>query len=118
MRRVSPLITKYYVSLSVLIGLFGCNSQDVRRSYYETGELKSVSEMKNRQLNGKHEFYYRSGKIKSRGTYTNGLADGVVEDFYENGSIESRRSWKLGKEDGQGYRYFENGKLLSSALYV
>lgn len=97
--------------------LLSCNELEKRKSYYEDGTIKSIAEMKDGLMHGKHEFYYPSGKIQSKGNYRNGRANGLTEHFYENGKLKSKAYWLDGLQEGKGVAYFENGNLKFSGNF-
>lgn len=115
MYKVSPIQLITIIVFSQVF--FSCDQVDKRKSYYENGKIKSISEMKDGLMHGKHEFYYPSGNLQSRGNYFMGKANGLLEHFYESGKLESKAYWLNGKENGEALVYFENGALQFCANY-
>ena len=44
--------------------------------------------------------YYDSGKLKTEGTYLNAVKNGIYREFYESGQVWKEWYFKDGNEDG------------------
>ena len=86
-------------------------------SYYENGQLKSSTGLKNGELDGLCENYYENGQLESSSTYKDGKLDGLMELFKINGKLNLLINFKEGKEDGEYKSYYENGQLQQSVRY-
>jgi hypothetical protein len=106
----------WMIIIGYVILLISCKDK-TETIYYPSGNLKSVSEIRNGALHGKHETFYPSGKLQSKGDYSNGKAHGVIEHYYENGELEQKAEWEEGLLNGYNEEYFENGNLAVKAHY-
>ncbi len=114
----------------------------VKKSFYDTGELQSVSQFENGVLHGlvKEYFenggarsvqhyveglldgiqiiYFDNGQIASKNIYSEGKYNGIQEFFYRNGVLRARENYVMGKMDGLQEYYYENGVLLARKVYT
>lgn len=81
------------------------------KEYYVTGELMSVLNYNNDQLQGKAKDYHKNGKLKFEGNYINGALEGEVKYYFENGNLAAVENYKNGNYDGQRKSYYESGSL-------
>lgn len=68
---------------------------NVFREFYENGQLKSESEVKEGKRNGKHREYYENGSLKLRGQYINNQKKGTWKYYTEEGKFDKREKFKL-----------------------
>lgn len=81
---------KKYVINSLLIAIIlitACNSKE-RNIYYDNGQLKVTSPLKNGKRHGDASFYYENGNLSGECYFENGLRQGVGIYYYPNGIIE------------------------------
>ena len=67
---------KKILLILLTIPLIGFGQKEVKKTYYDNGQLK---------------WYF---------TYLNGFPDGIQKEYYENGQLESEENWKDGKSKG------------------
>ena len=60
---------------------------EIRKSYYENGNLWSEIPYVNDKEHGIQKIYYENGKLYSEIPYKNGKTYGVRKDYYPNGNI-------------------------------
>jgi antitoxin component YwqK of YwqJK toxin-antitoxin module len=88
----------------------------IQKEYYENGQLESEGQYKDRYITGIWKGYYENGQLKYEGNYTDGEKDGMWKRFYENGQLLSKRHYKDGKKNGL-YETYYKGKLIESGKY-
>ena len=76
------LIGKALTVLLIILFVPSVGFSEVRKTYYESGELKSEITFKNGKQEGPFKRYYRNGKLASEGTYKNGRKEGRVKEHY------------------------------------
>ena len=79
--------------------------------YYETGKLQGDINYSNGMQNGQTIFYYQSGKIMKKMTYTDGSQIDTMKIYYESGQLNEVSIIKNSKKEGYYIQYFENGNL-------
>ena len=65
----------------------------------------------------KHEEYYDNGNVKLSTGLKNGLKHGMYKEYYENGQLKVRGKYKNDKMDGTWKFYDENGKQTGEEEY-
>lgn len=81
------------------------------KTYYENGNLKSVSKYDNGVLIGKFKSYYMNKELESEGEYKNGKKEGEWTYYYQNGEKESSGKYENNKKIKK-WKYFNtNGQL-------
>lgn len=81
--------------LSFATHLFAQN--EIKKTYYDTGELESETPYKNNQKHGVAKIYYKNGAVKSEIPYKNNQIDGNAKKYYEKGVLEIEASFRNGK---------------------
>lgn len=106
---------KIIISIVLLFSLFGC--RDMRKEYYENGNLESEFEYKNDKLNGVGKTYYENGELKSQGQYIDGKKEGVFTFYFRKGKLKMKVNYINGKEEGVIKKYYKNGALNVEAEF-
>jgi len=128
-------IFKYFLSFYIAILFIGCESTEVRKEFYKSGELRDEYHLKNGELNGAYKTYYKNGVLKaqlnfkndkpnglkkfyskggflkSEEQYIDGELNGVVKEYNKNGNVIAKSEFVNGKQDGKTIEYFENGNI-------
>lgn len=91
---------------------------------------KNVLTFETNYTNGKEQglrkSYYKSGKVASVSTFTDDLLQGEEIEYYENGNIKNKRNYysfftpskeKKMNQTGWSLHYAEDGKLLQKTYY-
>ncbi len=92
-----------------LLAFYSCANGQVKKEYYENGNLKTVTRYKDDLKNGVEKSYYPNGKLESIFTYKNGKQEGPYFFYYENGNIERAGNLSNGCPDGMYYEFTETG---------
>jgi hypothetical protein len=69
---------------------------NVYTEFYESGAIKSQTEMKNGIRNGKHKSFFEDGKLKMYGKFKNNKKSGTWHVYDENGDLVAKEKWKDG----------------------
>lgn len=92
-------------------------SNKVLLNFFETGKLKSRSELLGRKKHGTWENYFDNGQLARSVNYINGMQEGEEIYFYSSGKIQMKSFFLSGKRHGEFYQGFENGSIKSKAIY-
>jgi antitoxin component YwqK of YwqJK toxin-antitoxin module len=96
---------------------------ELKKEYYETGELKSECFEINGKKHGENKIFNKNGQLLNSCSYVDGKKHGEERDYYENGSlrftctyvddkIHGLEKWYSSKTGKLCYlRIFENGEL-------
>jgi antitoxin component YwqK of YwqJK toxin-antitoxin module len=99
------------------IRLFGKgNANGTWKYYYESGELKQISEWLDGSANGSMINYYENRQLENIGEYSDGKANGSWKSYYKNGVLKSEEKYTLGNRNGLCKYYHENGKLKAMGM--
>ena len=110
------------------------------KTFFENGNIKSVSKYINDKADGESKIYFENGKLQKSDYYINGKREGAsqyldsmgigvscnykndklegVRKYYENDRLLIVTNYKDGKKSGLEYLFYPNGKLASSATYL
>ncbi|GEM_PF-2696923 len=112
--RLTPLFISLFFVQVVFSQLTDCDRIDRSFSgdcetYYESGQRRSMAQMKNGEPHGTVTTYYENGKIESVSNYQNGLPEGEVSGLYPSGEKKYEGEWL----DGQATikRFRKDGSL-------
>lgn len=82
---------KYAISISsfliVIFFLVACIRNE-EKLYYDNGQLKASSPVKDGKWHGRAYFYYENGNLSSQCQFENGLRQGEGIFYYQNGTIK------------------------------
>jgi antitoxin component YwqK of YwqJK toxin-antitoxin module len=106
------------IALAILLLLSGCWNNDVRRSYYSSGNILSEATIKNNLLDGPSFRYYESGAIMSKANYKNGLLNGTSEAFYESGKIKAIAGYRDGILNGWSEKWTADGQQIDKVCFI
>ena len=110
---------KKYISillLSISFIVFAQNGEV--KEYYDTGELKSVSNYVNDVEHGSFIAYYKNGNVGEKLTMKNGEFHGLYISYYENGNKEEESYFKNDLYHGMSKDYYKNGNIKIEATYI
>jgi len=85
--------------------------KNIRRTYYESGELKSEIPYENGKKEGMVRVYYKSGKLMQDDPYKNDKKEGIAKAYYESGELKAEAPYKNDKYEGIARIYHKNGNL-------
>lgn len=101
-----------YILILVILFLVSCSKK--KKYFYKTGELYSIIEVNNKDINnGFIKTYYKSGKVKAIGKYKSGKKNGEFISYYETGEINSLESYKNNIKVDTSKYFYKNGKIKS-----
>lgn len=102
-----------------VLAFISCNQQvEVKKDYWDNGNLKSVLRYQDGQLNGLCEWYLVSGKRQMEVPYKDNKMDGLLRRWYENGNIMEESWYKEGIQDSISRNYSLKGILVEEGYYV
>ena len=90
---------------------------EVRKVYYESGQLQAEENYKDDKLEGITKAYYESGQLQGEGNFKDGKQEGMVKTYYENGQLQAEANFKDGKPGGITKVYYESGQLQGEANF-
>jgi len=90
---------------------------NVLRTYYANGVLKSVIPSLYGLPHGEVLLYYHDGSLSRRLTYTQGIKDGIEEIWDRSGQQLIKATYKRGKPIGTAREWHPNGVLSSETTY-
>ncbi|MDA8528605.1 toxin-antitoxin system YwqK family antitoxin [Opitutaceae bacterium] len=93
------------------------NGKEIRKEYYDNGQLKSKGSYKNGIEDGLWECYWVNGRLWQKGSFKNGKQDGLWVQYDDNGQLKSKGSYKDGERDGLWEIFDENGQLERKGSY-
>ena len=93
------------------LGGEGAPPEELWKSYYENGQLKSEQTFKNGKNEGLWLYFYENGNLKRQINYKDGEYDGLHKGWYENGQLKYEGNHKDGESDGLSKSYYKNGQL-------
>lgn len=84
---------------------------EVRKEYYESGQLKLEANFKDGKQNGISKAYYESGQLEGEGNFKDGKAEGISKAYYESGQLKQEVNYEDDKREGLAKEYYESGEL-------
>lgn len=85
--------------------------------WYENGQLKYVWNLKDGELEGKWTHWDENGQLKFERNYKDSKLEGRQVSWYENGQLKSEEHYKANKSEGKFSQWDENGRLKSERNY-
>ncbi len=91
----------------------GGKADGIWRSYYESGNLKSIVNYRAGKVEGEAAFYYDDDDqlIKAKMIFINEKINGEYVEYYESGSKKALLEYKDGKANGDAEFYYDGGKI-------
>lgn len=84
--------------------------EGIWKSYFNSGNIKSISEFKKGVPNGKFQKFYENGKLRERGCFLHNHFTDSLFRYYQNGCVESITVYnEKGEENGISKYFHENG---------
>jgi antitoxin component YwqK of YwqJK toxin-antitoxin module len=88
---------KFLLLLSVLF-VVSCVDVEVRKTYYDSGQLQLEVYYVDGLKNGEYKFYWESGELKRTENYVDDLRQGEWKWYYKSGELEYTRNYVDGVE--------------------
>ena len=102
-----------------LVSMVSCNDPvEIKKDYWENGNLKSELRYENGMLNGPSVWYLINGKKQIEVTYRNDTMDGLLRRWHENGNVMEEIWYKDGVKDSVYREYSLKGILVAEGYYV
>ena len=117
MRRSCYNMNKVLSFFLISVILMSCSDNDVVRSYWENGNVKSELRYKDDMLNGDCFWYFSNGKMDMKAHYNMNAMEGEVLRWYENGNLQSRYYIKNNQYDSISELYNVFGTLVKVEHY-
>ena len=70
---------------------------EVRKEYYDNGQVKEEANLKDGKLEGIGKYYYESGQLWEEGNFKDGKLEGITKTYYENGQLQAELNYSDGK---------------------
>lgn len=106
-----------YLLLLVSCGRNDSMKENVVRSYYDNGNVKSELRYKDGKLNGECMWYYQNGKPQMKINYINDTLNGETVSWYENGNMQSRYNVRDDQYEGLFETFNVYGVLIKAEHY-
>ncbi len=91
---------------------------EVRKEYYESGQLKAGLNYKDGKQEGIIKAYYESGQLQAEGNFKDGKQEGITKLYYESGQLLEEGNFKDGKPEGIAKAYYESEQLQAEAHFI
>ena len=85
--------------------------------FYDNGNLQSVGNLIDGELDGEWKTYYESGKLQTIKHFTKGKRTGELKAFYENGQLNALVHFVDDAQSGKFQFYNEDGTLAREGLW-
>ena len=99
MRKSCCNMNRLLALLLIAVLLQSCAGDDVERSYWDNGNIRSELRYKDGMLNGQCSWYYPNGKMEMTMSYKMNVVEGEVQRWYENGNLQSKCYFKNDQYD-------------------
>lgn len=108
-----------FAGLLVMAMLASCHNQvDIKKDYWENGNLKSEMVYEDGELNGRCVWYLANGKPQLEVSYRHNQPDGLTRRWYENGNIMEEVWYREGVRDSVFRAYSLKGLLVEEGYYA
>lgn len=87
------------------------------KTYYQSGKIKSIGEWKENKLTGVWKFYNDDSTLDRKIEYESDLKNGEEIVYFKNGNCESNTVWISNKKESIQEIFYESGKLKYSVPY-
>ena len=82
--------------------------------YYQSGQLRSVTNYLNGKLHGVQKYYFFTGQVKNQVEYCNGIKNGLTEKNSIEGDLLFQCFFVDGKMNGTCFEYEDNSFVWSN----
>jgi len=130
---------RLFICILLIVLLYGC--KEVKKEYYENGNIKSEIPLKGDIINGTAKHYYDDGSLKQEVSYINGVKTGLSKNYFHDGTLNwecfyendkhnglfkeyssqgvliLESNLKMGQQNGSTKAYYPNGKIKSISEY-
>lgn len=103
--------------LATLLLLNAC-TDDLQKSYYDNGKLRSELRYEEGKLHGHCKWYYETGLLQMEAWYEHNMLNGKQVRYHENGNVQSVAFYRENMFDSLYQQFSINGKLLLNEYYL
>ena len=104
------------IVLCVLLST-GCSENNVIRSYYPSGSVKTEAVTKDAVLDGRAVMMAESGQKMSEAEYRGGVLSGKRSAYFPAGNVKATAEYKDGALHGMSMAFHANGQKASEAQF-
>lgn len=109
---------RWFGFVVLLAFMVACNDAvEVKKDYWENGNLKSELTYEDGELNGPSVWYLANGKPQLEVNYSHNKMNGLSRRWYENGNIMEESWYKDGVQDSVFRAYSLKGILVEEGNY-
>lgn len=109
---------RHFGFLFMALSVFVSCSDNIQKSYWDDGTLKSELRYKDGKLDGECVWYYSNGQKVLQAFYKDDLKEGHALRWYVDGVLQEDCWYKQDKLDSVYRSYSKKGKLASEEFYV
>ena len=92
-------------------------SQEIKKTFYESGNLKDQRSYLNDVRHGEDLCYHENGQLHFKCDFVNGVQQGVVVSFDENGNKIKKSNILNGDYEGEQIEWYSNGIIKAKRIY-
>jgi hypothetical protein len=92
-------------------------SDGVKKSFFESGGVRTETTYKNGKKEGKEKHYFENRRVRLSSPYKNGLIDGIEKEYNEEGILIRETRYNDGEKQGAEKLCHPNGRVRSSVRY-
>lgn len=100
-----------FLMITLVLSLTKCQNKEVRKEYYDNGQIRLKASYQDGQLNGTTKLYFKNGDLKKVENYKDGKPHGEMKKYYKNGQVKVKGKFKHGKQTGIIKWYYKNGQI-------
>ena len=86
---------KKLILVLLFIPLVSCQDVEVRKTYYDSGELKSTENYVDGLIQGEWKGYYKSGELRRTVNYVDDLEQGEYKFYWESGELKRTMQYSI-----------------------
>src|SRR5690554_6620897 len=79
---------RIFCVILIAIICYGCHNKEIRKEYYDNGQLKFEVEFRDGIMDGYHKEFYENGTLKTLSNVDNGIFRDTIIGYYDNGNLE------------------------------
>jgi len=117
-RNVQCVANKNWFKNIILYNNYKIKMAEVKREYYNSGELRYEVIVINDIKNGLYKEYFENGQLAEMHTYIDNKLNGEYESYYRNGKLSCKCTYIDDKLNGEYKSYCDNGKLFCTCTYI
>lgn len=109
----------FYLLTLFFILLFDCNTDKFNYQYYESGNMKSSTQLNDNGIpSGEYKEYFESGELMLKTIYENGRLSDSMYFFYKNQTLKEKGMLNNGLRIGWWKSYDSLGNLINLNEYI